>query len=72
MQSWIDGALYPDRETPSSISTLSEQVDFLARSCVAWDTGVLPEVETVNAVLGSGPTVDHLIGDLTIEPDRAR
>jgi hypothetical protein len=32
MPSWIDGALYPDAETPTSISTLPEQVDFL-RGC---------------------------------------
>ncbi len=50
MHSWIDGALYPDRETPATISTLSEQVDFLARLCGAWDFGVLPEAETVNEV----------------------
>ena len=49
-QSWIDGALYPDRETPSTISTLSERVDFLARLCAAWDFGLLPEERTVNEI----------------------
>ncbi|MEJ2559963.1 MAG: hypothetical protein P8186_27840 [Anaerolineae bacterium] len=47
MPSWIDGALYPDRATPSTIRTLSERVDFLARLCAAWDFGVLPEEETL-------------------------
>ena len=50
MPSWIDGALYPDVETPASISTLPEQVDFLARLCAAWDFGVLPEEETVKEI----------------------
>lgn len=50
MQSWIDGTLYPDRETPCAINTLSEKVDFLARLCAAWDFGVLPTEETVNEI----------------------
>jgi hypothetical protein len=50
MQSWIDGTLYPDKETPSAINTLSEKVDFLARLCAAWDFGVLPVKETVNEI----------------------
>lgn len=50
MPSWIDGALYPDVETPTSISTLPEQVDFLARLCAAWDFGVLPDEETVKEI----------------------
>ncbi len=47
MPSWIDGTLYPDRETPSTIHTLSERIDFLARLCGAWDFGILPRAETV-------------------------
>jgi len=44
---WIDGALYPDVESPETLEGLSERVDFLARLCAAWDFGVLPEGETV-------------------------
>jgi hypothetical protein len=47
MPSWIDGALYPDVEAPSRITTLAERVDFLARVCAAWDFGILPRAETV-------------------------
>jgi hypothetical protein len=50
MPSWIDGSLYPDTETPSTISTLSEQVDFLTRLCSAWDFGTLPRKETVTEI----------------------
>lgn len=50
MNSWIDGALYPDMDIPTTIDDLSEQVDFLARLCAAWDFGVLPKVETVNEI----------------------
>lgn len=50
MPSWIDGALYPDTEIPSSINDLPEQVDFLARLCAAWDFGLLPKIETVNEI----------------------
>jgi hypothetical protein len=31
MPSWIDGTLYPDTDTPSTITTLSKCIDFLAR-----------------------------------------
>jgi hypothetical protein len=47
MSSWIDGTLYPDVETPTQLSTLADQVDFLARLCAAWDFGLLPHAETV-------------------------
>ena len=47
MQSWVDGALYPDMEDLPAVSTLAEQVDFLARLCAAWDFGVLPYGNTV-------------------------
>jgi hypothetical protein len=50
MPSWIDGALYPDTETPSALDTLAERVDFLARLCSAWDFGLLPEMETVTEI----------------------
>lgn len=50
MHSWIDGTLYPDRAIPAAISTLSEQVDFLARLCAAWDFGILPTEDTVAEV----------------------
>jgi hypothetical protein len=47
MASWIDGTLYPDRETPSELKTLADRVDYLTRLCSAWDFGLLPEAETV-------------------------
>jgi hypothetical protein len=50
MPSWIDGALYPDTDTPVAIDGLPGQVDFLARLCAAWDFGVLPGAETVEEV----------------------
>ena len=50
MPSWIGGTLYPDTETSEAIDDLSEQVDFLARLCSAWDFGVLPTIETVTEI----------------------
>jgi len=47
---WIDGALYPDIETPDSLDTLADKVDFLARVCGAWDFGILPYEETVDEI----------------------
>ena len=44
---WIDGALYPDTESPAALEGLAERVDFLARLCAAWDFGHLPHPETV-------------------------
>lgn len=44
---WIDGALYPDREPPTTLESLAERVDFLARLCAAWDFGLLPNPKTV-------------------------
>jgi len=43
----IDGSLYPDIEPPNTLSTLAEQIDFVARLCAAWDFGVLPDWETL-------------------------
>lgn len=48
--SWIDGALYPDRDAPTELPDLADRVDFLARLCAAWDFGVLPERLTVEEV----------------------
>ena len=48
--SWIDGALYPDREAPDAFDTLSEQADFLARLCSARDFGILPSAELVEGI----------------------
>ena len=45
--SWVDGTLYPDREPPSDLRTLSERVDFVTRLCAAWDFGLLPHSETI-------------------------
>jgi hypothetical protein len=50
MRSWIDGALYPDKEAPLALTTLPEQIDFLARLCAAWDFGVLPDTDTVHEI----------------------
>ena len=50
MSSWLDGALYPDMDSPETLETLSDRVDFLARLCAAWDFGVLPYPETVAEV----------------------
>ncbi len=50
MPNWIDGALYPNTETPNSLDTLTDKVDFLARLCGAWDFGILPYEETVDEI----------------------
>lgn len=50
MPSWIDGALYPDTDPPSAISTVVEQLDFVARVCAAWDFGILPRQETIDEI----------------------
>lgn len=43
---WLDGSLYPDTQSPEKLETLSEQVDFIARLCAAWDFGLLPDAGT--------------------------
>jgi len=48
--SWLDGALYPDTEVPDALDSLSDQVDFLARLCSAWDFGLLPGNHTVKEI----------------------
>ncbi|HEU0292794.1 MAG TPA: hypothetical protein VFR47_08655 [Anaerolineales bacterium] len=48
--SWLDGALYPDKEIPDALETLADRVDFLARLCAAWDFGVLPNPSTVTEI----------------------
>ena len=50
MRSWIDGSLFPEVETPESLSDLAEQVDFIARLCSAWDFGILPYIETIQEI----------------------
>lgn len=50
MNTWIDGTLYPDTETPDELPTLADRVDFLARLCAAWDFGILPEQETIQEI----------------------
>lgn len=50
MPSWIDGALYPDTDTPDGLGTLAQQVDFLSRLCSAWDFGLLPDADTVDEI----------------------
>ena len=39
MASWIDAALYPDREAPDVLESIGERVDFLARLCVPGTMG---------------------------------
>jgi hypothetical protein len=46
----IDGSLYPDVTPPSTLDTLADQVDFLARLCSAWDFGLLPDQPTVTEI----------------------
>ncbi len=53
---WIDGTLYPDIEVPTTLETLAERVDFLARLCSAWDFGLLPESETIAEIRKDGWT----------------
>jgi hypothetical protein len=47
MFDWLDESLYPDSSPPESLETISDQVDFLARLCAAWDFGILPESHTI-------------------------
>jgi len=47
---WIDGALYPDTETPEVFVSVAERVDFLVRLCGAWDFGRLPDRETIEEI----------------------
>lgn len=51
---WLDGALYPDTETPTNLDGLSDRVDFLARLCSAWDFGLLPNQETIAEIRRPG------------------
>ncbi len=44
---WQDASLYPDREPPTRLEAVDDQVDFLARLCAAWDFGILPEPATI-------------------------
>jgi hypothetical protein len=50
MQDWIDGSLYPDQEPPEALTSLANQVDFLARVCAAWDFGVLPDLALIKEI----------------------
>jgi len=47
---WIDGCLYPDKETPCRLSRIHEKVDFLSRLCSAWDFGILPVREVIQEI----------------------
>lgn len=47
---WIDGSLFPDRDVPKRLQTLTERVDFISRLCAAWDYGILPDAETIAEV----------------------
>jgi hypothetical protein len=46
----IDGSLYPDTDPPSTLESLADRVDFLARLCGAWDFGLLPDWDTIAEV----------------------
>ena len=46
----IDGSLYPDIDSPTTLTNLADQVDFLARLCSAWDFGLLPDMSTVHEI----------------------
>ena len=48
--SWLDGALYPDRDIPDALDSLAERVDILARLCASWDFGVLPGAGTIEEI----------------------
>jgi hypothetical protein len=47
---WLDGALYPDTDSPLELNSLAERIDFLARLCSAWDFGLLPWPETITEI----------------------
>ena len=47
---WINGTLYPDKNPPDQLDSLSAKVDFLARLCAAWDFGILPDIEVVEEI----------------------
>ena len=49
----LDGSLYPDEEQPTSLESLPEKVDYLARLCSAWDFGILPDEETLREIRGA-------------------
>ena len=46
----IDGSLYPDIDSPTTLTDLADHVDFLARLCSAWDFGLLPDMSTVHEI----------------------
>lgn len=47
---WIDGALYPDIEPPTELTSLADRIDFLVRLCSAWDFGIIPWSEAINEI----------------------
>jgi len=52
----IDGALYPDREPPTELTTLVDRVNCLSRWRAGWDFGRLPDPETIEATRQPGWT----------------
>jgi len=50
LNTWLDATLYPDVDPPTTLATLADQVDFLARLCAAWDFGVTPYIETIQEI----------------------
>jgi hypothetical protein len=50
---YIDGAVYPDLDTPpSDLPTDYDKADYLHRVVTAWDIGIMPERATL-ALLGT-------------------
>ncbi|MEJ2353614.1 MAG: hypothetical protein P8Y03_27865 [Anaerolineales bacterium] len=47
---WIDRSLYPDKEPPDDLDSLSAKVDYLARLCAGWDFGILPNIQVVEEI----------------------
>lgn len=47
---WLDGTLYPDQKPPDDLPSLADRVDFIARLCSAWDFGLIPWPETIEAI----------------------
>ncbi len=46
----IDGTLYPDTDPPDKLVTFEDRIDFLSRLCAAWDFGLLPDADVVEAI----------------------
>jgi len=45
----LDRSVYPDVVPPATLVTDGDRADYLARICGAWDFGVVPTWDTINA-----------------------